>query len=63
MAFADTMVAKYESLLQQAAGRQSINVDGATLSLADLEAKYLYWKRAAARASGSRPLAAQIKLG
>lgn len=62
MAFADTMVAKYETLLQQCAGVKSVNVDGNTVTFEELEAKYQYWKKLAARASGARPFAARIKL-
>lgn len=60
--FADQMVAKYEALLLANAGLTSINVDGQVVSFADLEAKYQQWKSMAARESGRRPRAAQIKL-
>jgi hypothetical protein len=61
--FAATMVAKYEALLMQAAGIGSTTVDGATVTLADLEAKYNYWRKIAQRESGTRPRVARINLG
>ncbi len=62
MAFADTMVAKLETLLTENVGVKSVNVDGTTIAYADLEKQYDYWKARAARASGARPRSAQIKL-
>ncbi len=63
MSFAAQMVAKYEALLLANAGMTSVNVDGGQVAYADLEAKYSFWKSKLARENGSRPRAAQIKLG
>jgi len=61
--FAETMLAKYETLLQTNAGLDSVMVDGQSVRYADVEAKYRYWKRAVAREKGTRPQAASINLG
>jgi len=61
--FADTMLAKYETLLQTAAGLDSVMVDGQSVRYVDVEAKYRYWKREVAREKGQRPQAANINLG
>ena len=60
--FAEQMVAKYEALLLKCAGLTSVNVDGITTSLANLEAKHAYWKTRVAREAGTRPLASTIRL-
>lgn len=61
MSFATQMVAKLEALLLANPGASSVNVDGVQVSFSDLEKRYTYWKNAAARESGSRPLTSQIK--
>jgi len=61
--FAETMLAKYEALLQTAAGLDSVSVDGQSVQYTDIEAKYRYWKRAVAREKGTRPQAASINMG
>jgi len=43
--FAETMLAKYETLLETATGLDSISVDGQSVRYSDVEAKYRYWKR------------------
>lgn len=60
--FADQMVAKLEALMLANPGAQMVNVDGNQVSFRDLEKSYSYWKSRAARASGARPIAAQINL-
>ena len=62
MAFADEMVEKYQALLLANAGVKSVNVDGQSLSLDDLESKLEYWSRKVAIADGSRPRVMQINL-
>jgi hypothetical protein len=54
-AFAETMLAKYETLLQTSAGLDSVAVDGQSVRYVDVEAKYRYWKRQVAREKGQRP--------
>jgi hypothetical protein len=54
--FAETMLSKYETLLQTSAGLDTVSVDGQSVRYADVEAKYRYWKR-------ERPQAASINLG
>jgi hypothetical protein len=61
--FPETMLAKYEALLQTGAGLDTVSVDGQSVRYADVEAKYRYWKREVAREKGTRPRAASIKLG
>ena len=61
--FADTMLAKYETLLQTSAGLDTVSVDGQSVRYTDVEAKYRYWKREVARQAGTRPQAASINLG
>jgi hypothetical protein len=62
MSFADQMVAKYEALLLANAGASVVTIDGTTVKYRDLEDKHAFWKRRAARASGARPMVAQIKM-
>jgi hypothetical protein len=61
--FADEMVTKLETLLRENVGVTSVNVDGRSVSYAELTAQYDYWKNRAARESGRRPWASKIKLG
>ena len=60
--FAETMLAKYETLLQRNVGVTSVTVDGTVVGYADIEAAYMKWKRAVAREQGRRPTVAQIDL-
>ncbi len=60
--FAETMLAKYETLLQTATGLDSVMVDGQSVRYSDVEAKYRYWKREVEREQGRRPQAAGIDL-
>ena len=72
--FAETMLSKYETLLQTSAGLDTVSVDGqpvtatghavvGSVRYADVEAKYRYWKREVAREKGERPQAASVNLG
>ena len=61
--FAETMLAKYETLLQTSAGLDTISVDGQSVRYTDVEARYRYWKRQVEREQGRRPQAASINLG
>jgi len=72
--FAETMLAKYETLLQTSAGLATVSVDGqpvtatgravvGSVRYTDVEAKCRYWKREVAREKGQRPQAASINLG
>ncbi|MCX5674691.1 MAG: hypothetical protein NTX87_06750 [Planctomycetota bacterium] len=56
--FAETMLAKYEGLLQARAGMDTVSVDGQSVRYADVEAKYRYWKHEVAREKGRLPQAA-----
>lgn len=60
--YAETMVSKYETLLTRHAGQQSVSVDGQTLSLADLEAKYDFWLRRYQVLAGTRPRVASVNM-
>lgn len=61
--FAEQMVSKYEALLLKSAGLQSVSVEGESMSLADLEGKWEFWKNKVAREGGSKPRIAVIKMG
>jgi len=61
--FAETMLAKYETLLQTSAGLDTISVDGQSVRYTDVEAKYRYWKREVVREKNQRPQAASTNLG
>jgi hypothetical protein len=67
--FAETMLAKYETLLQTSAGLDTVSGDGkpvmatgravvGSVRYTDLEAKCRYWNREVARQAGQRPQAA-----
>jgi hypothetical protein len=56
--FAETMLSKYETLLETSAGLDTVSVDGQSVRYTDVEAKYRYWKREVAREKGTRPQAA-----
>jgi hypothetical protein len=60
--FASQMLAKYETLMLSSAGMRTINVDGVSVSVADLEAKHAYWAAQVAREDGTRPVAVNIDL-
>ena len=60
--FAETMLAKYETLLQQNVGVSMVTVDGTQVRYADIEAAYMKWKRTVEREQGRRPTHAQIRL-
>ena len=52
--FAETMLSKYETLLQTSAGLDTVSVDGQSVRYVDVEAKYRYWKREVARQTATR---------
>jgi len=56
--FAETMLSKYETLLETSAGLDTISVDGQSVRYTGVEAKYRYWKREVGREKGTRPRAA-----
>ena len=58
--FAETMLAKYETLLQENVGVRMVNIDGTAVGYADIEAAYMKWKRRVEREQGRRPGQAQI---
>jgi len=60
--FAETMLSKYETLLQTSAGLDTVSVDGQSVRYVDLEAKCRRLKREVAREKGQRPQAASINL-
>ena len=55
MAIEDTIVAKYEALLEANAGMKSVSVDGQTITYEDLHKRWEFWKAKAARLKGNRP--------
>jgi hypothetical protein len=61
--FAERMVTKLETLLEQSAGLASVNVDGEAVTFADLEARYDYWKGRVALENGARRRSSSIYLG
>ncbi|HUX03275.1 MAG TPA: hypothetical protein VMY35_20115 [Phycisphaerae bacterium] len=60
--FAETMLHKYETLLESSAGLDVVNIDGQSVSFADLEAKRKHWQREVARETGAKPAASTIDL-
>ena len=56
------MVTKLEAMLLECAGLTSINVDGQSVSLADLEKKWAYWKKRVAIETNRKPVVSTIKL-
>ena len=60
--FAEQMVTKLETLLLSSAGLRSVNVDGESVTYADLESRYDYWKSRVNRESGDRPITATVDL-
>ena len=60
---AETMVQKYEALLEANPGVTSVTVDGVAVSYADLEAKLAYWQSKLDGQRGKRPGAASVSLG
>ena len=63
MSFASDQVTRLETLLAANVGAQSVNVDGQSVTYADLLRQYDYWMSRAAREQGTRPRVAQINLG
>jgi len=61
--FAEQMVTKFETLLLASAGLQSVSVDGQTMTVSDLEAKWQFWSNKVAKESGTKPRLAVIKMG
>jgi hypothetical protein len=60
--FANKMVTKFECLLEDNVGVQSVTVDGVAVSYADLLVQYEYWKKRQAVARGTRPRVSSINL-
>jgi sulfur carrier protein ThiS len=63
MSFTSDQVTRLETLLAANVGAQSVNVDGQSVTYADLLRQYDYWKSRAAREQGTRPRVSQINLG
>ena len=59
---AQQMVAKLEQMLLENAGLKTVDVDGETVSYADLEAKWQFWKGQVAKARGRKPVISRIRL-
>ena len=62
MSFAQQMVERLEALLLENVGFTSVNVDGRSVSYADLTAQYEIWKNKADRENGKRPTFSRIRL-
>lgn len=61
--FAERMVEKYQELLLKSAGLKSVSVEGESMSLDDIEAKWSFWKREVNRLVGKKPAISVIKMG
>lgn len=61
--FAEQMKSQYETLLSNAAGLRSVNIDGQQVQYGELERQYEYWCKKVAREQGKRPVAGRINLG
>lgn len=51
--FAQTMLTKYESLLEANAGLKSVVVDGVQTTFEDLTTQWKFWKNEVAKADGN----------
>ncbi|MCE9605076.1 MAG: hypothetical protein K8U03_09275 [Planctomycetia bacterium] len=60
--FAENMVTKLEAVLLESAGLASTTIDGVTVALSDVEAKYEFWKAKVARENGRKPRVSTISL-
>ena len=60
--FAEEQVERFETLLAEAVGVKTIEVDGQRVTYQDLKREYAYWKRVVGREKGTRPTSSQIKL-
>lgn len=61
--FAQRMVAKYQQVLLDNPGAQSVTLpDGITVTYANLVRQLQYWERRVAREAGTRPRAAAVDL-
>ncbi|HUS46146.1 MAG TPA: hypothetical protein VM219_08985 [Phycisphaerae bacterium] len=60
--YSETMLHKYETLLESSAGLNVVTIDGQSVSFADLEVKRKYWQREVAKESGAKPAASTIDL-
>ncbi len=62
MTFAEEMLAKIEDVLREAAGLQSANIAGQTVTYADLLAQREHWRREIAKEQGDRPLLLEVDM-
>jgi ABC-type amino acid transport substrate-binding protein len=60
--FAQRMLEKYETLLEQNAGVERINIDGQDVTYADLEKKYEFWRARVLKEGGKAPTISTIRL-
>lgn len=60
--FAENMLAKTKTLLEQNVGVEMVKVGDTTVSYTKLREDYQYWKSEVAREQGTRPRAARIDL-
>jgi hypothetical protein len=62
LTFAESQIEIYENLLARHAGQQTVTIDGRSLTLKDLEEKYLFWSRRYEVLSGNRPRVASVTM-
>ncbi|HOD84294.1 MAG: hypothetical protein BWX88_05012 [Planctomycetes bacterium ADurb.Bin126] len=60
--FAQTMMAKYQTLLIENAGLTSVDIDGQKVAYADLERKYEHWRKRVLQEAGKHPAISRIRL-
>lgn len=63
MSFAAEQVTRLEAIMAANPGASTVTIDGQTVSFADLEKRWQFWKNEAAKAAGGRRRVSQIKLG
>jgi len=61
--FNEQMVAKFEALLLENAGVQSVTIDGNSVAYTELEERYQFWKKRVQAERGTRPTLTTIKMG
>lgn len=61
--FAEEMIAKYQAIMLKSAGLRSVSVEGESMSLDDIEAKWTFWKKERNRIKGTKPKIAVIRMG
>lgn len=62
MTFAEEMLATIEGVLREAAGLQSANIAGQTVTYTDLLAQREHWRREIAKEQGNRPLLLEVDM-